>query len=454
MFSSSPTLSIHLSNPRQNYIPHDTLTGHILLKTPPTSPVDLTSLGITFRATESVRYNSYFDETLLFNYPLTLFQGPYTLPENREYVYPFEFEFPETTDPPGPEEKILRPAVRGAGRLFEAKIKHRLPPSTEHNRPGVSYSFDAEVKYELYAWVMKKKLLGSGEKVSVECQEELKFLPTDRESEGLKGRYFNCRCVEMVGVGSDGEKGVVEEEEEKQHGRFSKLLSSKTKQNPSSSSTAVHRPTEMIEINIQAPNLLIRNTPNPFLLSGTLRGKALPATIKLHSLTVELKSTVHVPCMQRTVYGAKAGVGEEVQTLSLLSEEDYNSPLKIPPEDGVASPLSLPLFLTPHHQLPMYTFDFKTFKIARTHSLSFKARFSCGGRDQGFEFEQREFPLMVPFPSSRAPETERELSEEEAGESGSGSGWGRKAAWEEKGKEKEEAEARVNKDEPPPLYKG
>lgn len=462
---SHPTLSIHLTNPRPSYIPDDTLTGNVLLKTPPTSSLDLTSLGITFLSTESLRYNSVRNETILFNYPQTLFQGPYTLRENQEYVYPFEFEVPGTTDPPGPEGKIFRPATMGAGDLYESEINHRLPPSTEHNRPGISYSFDAEIKYELYAWVMKKRWLGSGEKVSVECREEVKILPTDRESEGLVERCLNYRHVEMVRVGGsgEGEKGgnVGEEEvEEEQHGRFSKLLSSKKKDPSPSSSSA---PTETLELNIQTPHILLRNHPNPITLTATyppsLQQPSPPysSLIKLHSLTIDLKSTLHVPCLERTVYGAKPGISEEIQTLTLLSEDDYHSPLRIPPGDEEREPLSIPLFPTPQHHLPMYTFDFKTFKIARTHSLSFKARVECGG--EGFVVEMRDLELVVPFPASRAPEADgEEERREEVEADGSGSGGERKAAWEEKGKGREvEAEADRGEegwDEPPPMYKG
>lgn len=394
MPSSPAELILLVDDPKPSYVPGDKLTGQVVLM--PKTSLDASEIGIKFHGFESVRYNSQVNVNPLFSYTQILFTGPYTLRADK-HSYPFEFEFPATTNPP--EE------IRYA--TFETRSCHTLPSTTNHVRRGVTYSFNAIIEYELLAWVKKPKMLEGGDKVALKTREGLIFWPIDCDSDALQPRYQNYYHFEMVPCDSrhvpENEKGKEkaaekesEEEEQqqqqqKQPGPFSRFFSLKK-----DSFSLSRLPRERVEVHIQIPTAFNRRSHNPISLYVTYPPKKGIPPVKLRSLLIELKATMHVPCMETTIYGAKPGVDDEIFPLMTISKEDRS--LEIPQEGGS---LEINLFGDPLRQFARCTPDFTTFNMERKHSLSVKCGFQCGG--QIFESNHTDLPVMMPLASTRAP---------------------------------------------------
>ncbi|PGH02870.1 hypothetical protein AJ79_07526 [Helicocarpus griseus UAMH5409] len=450
-------LRILLDNPQTCYVPGDELTGQVILSAH--DSLDISSIGIEFHGLESVRYNSVYQENCLFRTEETLFTGPYTLRKNK-YSYPFQFVFPATASPPDESTR--------SG--YVTPSPHTLPPSTKHHRIGATYSFDANIKYELVVAVKRQKRLGSGEKILLESGLELMFWPTVDDSTATVPQYecFSCSmpvsydpsCYpepppEYPGDKTEEtatvyEKGVGKKEEtenypkakpppeyprnSKQEGkpnskkqelakeeertsenenenskeahnnrqsRISRLFSSLKPTNSSSPPPSL--PTAQADIIIQFPTTLLRDQPNPLRLHANYPITHQIPPIKLTRLTIELQAIVHVPCFERTLYGAKPGRGEEKHVLKSTVVEDTEAiDLDLPVLPATdQSPLEISLFDNPLRQFARLKADFTTYNVARTHTISVKFHFRCG--EQTISWEKGDIVVFIQPASERPP---------------------------------------------------
>lgn len=391
----APELVVLVDDPKSCYIPGDKVTGQVVLTSQTFADASEIEIGIEFHGFEFVRYNKTRRENSLFSFTRTPLMVPYT-PHADKYSYPFEFQFPQTTRP-----REMPQA------MFELAPRHTLPPSMSFNRPGVAYSFDILIKYELFAWLKTPGKLG----LALEKREELTFWSIDPDSDAWRPAYQDCQHVEMVpcespslhknGKGKEKEKMAVEEHEDEQQqqqkhpGLFSRLFSSK--HTSSSSSLSLSLPCERVDVHMQIPTSFNRMAHNPIHFYVYSPSKREIPPVKLRTLVIELKAIVRVPCMETPAYGSRQGEGEESIPLKSISEE--NGPFEIPQEGS--GTLQINIFDDPIRQLARCLPDFKTFNVARSHLLTVRGCFQCG--DKTFDFEHIDLQGKMPPASGRPP---------------------------------------------------
>ncbi|KAK2803699.1 hypothetical protein FQN50_006917 [Emmonsiellopsis sp. PD_5] len=406
--------SIVLSEPHTCYVPGDKLTGNIIIDS--RKDIEVFEIGIEFRGAEALRYNNQRRGNILFRYTSTLFTGPYTLRAGR-HSYPFDFEFPATTDPP--ETPTVAPG-------FRQEAVHTLPPSTNHKRPGVTYNFDALIGYELFAFVKKPRTMLGGGKILLEQQMELPFWPTDANADKYDAPYegytYEMKVPCYPAAGPEKEFAKMEEpvyldvnnggvNHHRGGGRLSRLFSSfKPDSSPSSPLPDPNIPTVPLEISLKIPTHFLRDSHNPLFFSVNpppdtkINPLSLPP-LKIISLIVQLQTTIHTPCLETTVYGAKPGISKINQTLlSILEPERGGSqyqqqePLTIPSN---GTPLAVNLFHDPKTQFDEIQPSFSTWNIMRLHELTVVCRLQCEGGGQTFQIDKGEIGVGIVPPVGR-----------------------------------------------------